>query len=539
MFKQILALPLLVVGILFSMGLLMLAAVSYDSPTSDEPPHILSGYVALKYGHDYIDPEHPLLLKAVASSPLLLQNIKVNLEDPDYTYQKETLHIKKLFDSSRRFMNYSGNNPDQILFSGRLMMILMTVLFGVGVYFLAKKLFGVLAGVLAVLLYATEPNIIAHGSLFNTDIGATGFVLLTILALIYYGEKQSWKRLLILAFPMTLALLSKFSALYFAPIVLIFIMFFNWKQKSRLIKHALIFIIVPLIGISLFYGLITFQDRGWSGFSLNSYIAGAQEVLKSVSTAKRPSYLLGESYRGSKLEYFPILVLTKTQLLTLIGFFFALVLVYLNKLSINPRNLLITLVPTSFFFAQALFSTFNIGVRHIFFIYPILIVFSAAGLITIIRLKSTSLFWKKISVVLICGIMMIVGFRIWSLANTYPHYLSYYNFLLGGSDNGWKVANDSNYDWGQDVLRLGDFILENKINSLAFDNYTGIYAAKDYYKLPVRQLSPSEKNYKGYAALSTSVIAYYQDQPENYSWLVDNYKPIAKAGKSIFIYKID
>ena len=55
------------------MGVLMLQAVRNDSPTSDEPPHILSGYAALKYGIDYIDAEHPLFAKSLASTPLLFQ----------------------------------------------------------------------------------------------------------------------------------------------------------------------------------------------------------------------------------------------------------------------------------------------------------------------------------------------------------------------------------------------------------------------------------------------------------------------------------
>ena len=87
--------------------------------------------------------------------------------------------------------------------------------------------------------------------------------------------------------------------------------------------------------------------------------------------------------------------------------------------------------------------------------------------------------------------------------------------------------------------RLAEFVRDNKISSLAFDNYTGIYAARDYYDLPVFQFSPDQTNYKGYLALSTSVITFHEDIPVNYSWVVDNYEPVGRAGKSIFIYKID
>lgn len=532
-------LPKILVSInLLVMGLVMVFAVKNDAPTSDEPPHILSGYVALKYGHNYIDSEHPLLVKAIAASPLLFQNIKVDLADPNYQFQENDLDIGKMFATSRKFMNYSGNNPDQILFSTRLVMILLTLAFGVGVYALAKKLFGETVGVLAVFLYSTEPNILANGSLFNTDMGAAGFVSLTLLALVYYGQSQTFKRLIFLTVVLTMALLTKFSAFYFIPVVLMFILYFNWKQKAQIVTHSSLLVFGGLSLICIFYGLISFRDQGLLGFIPRMYFQGLGMVFDSVSTDKRFSYLLGEAYFGSKAQYFPIMLAAKTQLLTLIGFTLSLLLIYLNKLSINHRNLLITLLPIGLYFILAIFSNFNIGVRHILPIYPILIIFAAAGFVALFRFLGKRFAWRNISIGLSVGMITIFSFRIWTIASTYPHFLSYYNITFGGTDNGWRVANDSNYDWGQDVKRLAEFVRSNNIKSLAFDNYTGLYAARDYYKLPVRSIHPGEKNFKGYVALSTSVITYYQNQTQNYSWIVDNYTP-TRVGKSIFVYKLN
>lgn len=521
------------------MGLVMIFAVREDSPTSDEPPHILSGYVALKYGHNYIDPEHPLLVKTIAASPLLFQDIKVNLADPNYQLQEKDLDIGKMFDTSRRFMNYSGNNPEQILFSTRLVMIFLTLVFGVVVYLLARKLFGETVAVVAVFLYATEPNILANGSLFNTDMGATGFVLLTTLALVHYSQRQTQKRLIFLILAITLTILTKFSTFYFVPLVILFIWYFNRTNKLQLIRHTALLVFGSLALVSVFYGLITFRSLGLAGFVPTIFFKGLGMIFHSVSNDKRFSYLLGESYFGSKPQYFPILLLAKTQILTLIGFVTSLILIYLNKLSIDRKNLSILLLPTGCFFLLALFSTFNIGVRHILPIYPVLIIFAAAGFVALFRFFAPRVVWKNVSIALVVGFLTIFGLRVYSITSTYPHFLSYYNLVFGGTDNGWRVANDSNYDWGQDVKRLADFVQRNKIKSLAFDNYTGIYAARGYYKLPVRQISPSEKNYKGYVALSTSVITYHENQPQNYSWIVDNYQPVYRAGKSIYIYKVD
>ncbi|GAG35766.1 unnamed protein product, partial [marine sediment metagenome] len=48
----------------------------------------------------------------------------------------------------------------------------------------------------------------------------------------------------------------------------------------------------------------------------------------------------------------------------------------------------------------------------------------------------------------------------------FPHYISYYNELVCGSKNGYQYATDSNYDWGQDLKRLAQFVEKNDIQKI-------------------------------------------------------------------------
>ncbi len=521
------------------MALLMIFAVGGDAPTSDEPPHLLSGYSALRYGHDYIDIEHPLLAKMYAASPLLFQDLQINLADPNYKIQKDHLEIGQMFDSSREFLNYQTNDPDQIIFSTRATLIVLTAIFGLVIFLFTVELFGTLAGLIAVFLYSTESVILSNGSLFNTDMPAAGLILMTIFALLLYSHKQTGKRLVFLIISLIAALLTKFSTLYLLPIVIISMELIYRGQKSRPRKHILYLLISVALAIPIFYGLVSFRDRGLSGFVPWRYLEGAQRIFLSVSKDGRNSYILGENYAGGRWYYFPILLLTKTQLLTLIGAAVATVLIVLKKIHIPRNDLLISTLPVILFFILAIFSKFNIGVRHILPIYPFLIIFAAGGFASLIHL-SRKKFSKNVALGLILILaLIVVGGRIWSTKTTYPHFLSYFNILGGGTANGWQIADDANYDWGQDVKRLAQFVNENKINLIGFDNFTGIYAARDYYNLPVFQFSPSNKDYKGWVALSTSVIVTHKNKPDNYDWIVDKYTPVAKAGKSIFIYKIE
>ena len=515
----------------------MLLSVLNDSPTVDEPPHILSGYAALKYGQAYIDPEHPLLAKTLASLPLLLQDIKFNKNDPDYKTQEADFDIGKMFAASQRFLNYSGNNPDGILLSTRIPMIFLTVLFGVFIFLFTKKLFGDLAALIATFFYATEPNILAHGGLVNTDLAGAGFILTTIFSLFLYWERQSTKRLAVLILSLSAALLSKYSAIFLVPLVLALMTIRYLTQSHRPIRHLIFVVLGVLLLISLFYGLISFADRGVLGFSPYQYFFGLATVQHELYTDLRFAYLLGEGYYGSRWYYFPILILAKTQIVLLASFILSLFLLVGKRLHLSLGQLVSLLLPPLFFLGLALTTKFNIGVRHVLPLYPFMIILGAASITVLSRVVITKLN-KKIGLV-VAGLLifLFIGSRAWSIATTFPGYLSYCNFIFGGTENGWKVSNDSNYDWGQDVKRLADYVNKNSITSIASDIYPGAYATK-YYKIPVTSISPKDTNYKGYLALSTFSITFHEHRKDNYSWVVDNYQPIAKAGYSIFIYEV-
>ena len=54
---------------------------------------------------------------------------------------------------------------------------------------------------------------------------------------------------------------------------------------------------------------------------------------------------------------------------------------------------------------------------------------------------------------------------LWYLASSaliHPHYLAYFNELIGGPKNGYKYLTDSNLDWGQDLPSLAKLIGEIK-----------------------------------------------------------------------------
>jgi hypothetical protein len=91
--------------------------------------------------------------------------------------------------------------------------------------------------------------------------------------------------------------------------------------------------------------------------------------------------------------------------------------------------------------AVAVESRFNIGIRHILPVFPMLFVLAGASVRFPFRRPWLG---AALAAVLIAGSaaeVLIVR----------PNYLAYVNEFGGGPRNGWRLFVDSSYDWGQDL----------------------------------------------------------------------------------------
>ena len=70
-------------------------------------------------------------------------------------------------------------------------------------------------------------------------------------------------------------------------------------------------------------------------------------------------------------------------------------------------------------------------------------------------------------------VFFMLSWQALAIFKAYPYYISYYNEIIGGSENGYKIATDSNYDWGQDLGELKDFIEKNKIEKIKVSYFGG------------------------------------------------------------------
>jgi hypothetical protein len=115
------------------------------------------------------------------------------------------------------------------------------------------------------------------------------------------------------------------------------------------------------------------------------------------------------------------------------------------------------------YWATSLASHLNLGHRHLLPTYPVL--FIAAG-------------WFGRWLDLRRPLLAMAGASLifWHAAESFvarPHYLAYFNQLVGGPANGWRHLVDSSLDWGQDLRGLKTWLDANAAGTDVFLAYFG------------------------------------------------------------------
>lgn len=101
------------------------------------------------------------------------------------------------------------------------------------------------------------------------------------------------------------------------------------------------------------------------------------------------------------------------------------------------------------YWASAIASHINIGHRHLLPTYPILFILAGAAALLWQQRRHALVRW---SVPAMLGMYALASVSIW------PHYLAYFNSLVGGPRNGYRHLVDSSLDWGQSLKGLAQWL---------------------------------------------------------------------------------
>jgi hypothetical protein len=376
-----------------------------------------------------------------------------------------------------------------MLMGARALNTLFSIGTGLLVFFWARKLAGTAAGLVAVTLYATDPNFLAHAALATSDAAAVFFLLASASAFWWQLAAPTPRRVAISAVVFGLACVAKYSAVLLIPV---FAGLLLWRvaaspgDRRRWLRLGPALTFAHVAGA--FAVIWLFHGFRYSGFSpalppAAHYLAPWNEVLPYVgwqgpviewcrnarllpepflwgyafviqASHARASFLAGETGIFGWPSFFPLAFAWKSTLAVLLGSIAALIALgrrWVTQRTVIGADLNLT-APLILFFAVywavSLTSHLNIGHRHLLPIYPALF----------IGLGCWATTWRPPRGWRAGVLVLLVGGQVAAGASVAPHFMAYFNRLAGGSAQGYRLLVDSSLDWGQDLPGLGDWL---------------------------------------------------------------------------------
>ena len=467
-----------VIALLAIQAVQIVIVLHRESLTWDEGAHMYAGYRMWKNGDYGLNPEHPPLVKLLATLPVLGGNLWV----PPL---KGIFFKGEAYLGGRDWLEHNDGGSQRLVFHMRLAAAILAIALSLVIFFAAREWFGTTAALVALTLAVFDPNILAHSGLVTTDIGAALFFLAAIYAFYRYVKRPTLLRLLIAGLVAGLLLAAKHSGILIVPTLVLLI---GWEiafapkgERSRVaMRLSGAFAAIIAVGVLVlwsFYGfryaarpaglqlipslsnysesLTPFQKGSiWWMARLHllpeSYLFGMVDIR--VFGRVFTTYILGKWYPHGVLWYFPAVLTMKTTLglLALLGLAaFAIVTGKLGKWQDQDRirPLAYLLLAGALYLVVAMINGLNIGVRHILPLYPLAAILAGAG---VAALTTQSRRWMWVCVVLIAA-------HIASALSVFPNSLAYANEAWGGAWNAHRILNDSNVDWGRQLYQVKEW----------------------------------------------------------------------------------
>lgn len=550
---------------------LALDSLVMDSPTMDEQNHIARGLAFLRTGDPRLSLEHPPLVNAISALPLLtMSNIRLPLDHPSWERQPPDVYWYVFADLLLWDYNH---DVGRILFLARLPVVVLTLGLALAVFRWAWALWGRQAGLLAFALVLFDPNVLAHGRYVTTDLGGTLFLFLATWALWRLWQKPTWGRWLVTAVTLGCAFGSKLSMLGFVPIFALMAFLpgegqWSWREAGRRLGLYLTAGAAATAVVWAIFGFEwgTLQMPGETFTFLNglsapmpTFWAGIAKIL-TLTSGGRQAYLLGQFSTEGFAAYFPVAFAAKTPLAVLLVL--PLAAGWLLWQRPFRTKTLFLLTPPVLYFAVTLASDLNLGYRHLLpmlpFLYIVLVGVVGDSAESIIAKTQRITFTNGSALTLILDhlpltiFLFLLAAQLLVALSIHPHYLSYFNRAVGGPENGYHILLDSNIDWGQDLLRLQQWMRENGVTEVKlgwFGTAEPAYYAIPHEPLPgfpeAEFLSQWTNPPFNTAAPEPGVYAISVSNlmelplPESgvYAWFRQR-KPDARIGYSIMIYDL-
>ena len=487
----------------FAIGLLTVTCLT-QSPTVDEPAHLHAGLDYWQNGRATLYAVNPPLSRVVGAVPAYLSGMRSMCLD-----RSIEPHQRLEFTLGKKFMQRYRDRATLMIELARFA-LMPIVLLGLWVCMTwAGELGGSRCAIAAGTLWAACPLMIGHGGLITADVAGASIGCLSLYLFRKWLLDRSWFFALLSGLAIGAACSTKFTWIPIFAISLPVLTLISLRREPKLQKTKFCFqsmvgaalVIYVINCVYLFEG--TFQPLGEVKF-ISSGLRNDQELQTQSSSQKanrfsdsiigqlplpvpkdyiqgidvqrmdfeqplwNRSYLFGRWTEQGHWNYYFVAFLLKEPI-GVIG----LVFVTATRLAIhfyknisrsifkidnravnshlsNPLqrtssfDYACLLVPLLVLWILLSYSTgLNIGLRYALPCYPLMFI--------IISLVFSG--HQPFSLTQWLGVAC-VGLTVLSTLASSPHWIGYFNELVGGPQQGWRYLGDSNVEWGQDLFAV-------------------------------------------------------------------------------------
>jgi 4-amino-4-deoxy-L-arabinose transferase-like glycosyltransferase len=443
--------------IMLANAALTIAAMRRTSTTFDEIVLMAGGARGYHTGLWDIAPEHPPFTQYLYGIPVFF----AHPEYPDET--RIAPAVKRMmgyrYAYAAEFFFKPGVDSQRLTFLGRLPAAMVALLLIGVTFFFARWAAGDRAAVIAALLVAFLPDVLAHGGVAYNDVPVTAAIFGAVWLIDVALRRPSWRNGIFAGLAIGLALGVKNSAVALCPIALVLIAVeaIRSRHSAEWRRAMPVAFACTLLGAYLALVMIYRGD-----FALREYQYALHFEFTHVTAGRVPSYFRGHVSTSGWWYFFPAAFLFKTSAglhaLMALGIATLGAAVYRAPQVLTTSRLRAPLFALLVYGALLLTSKLDIGFRYALPCIPFLLVLTAAGAARAWQATQNSRIRAG-----------IVGACIWLVASVvsyYPNFLTYVSEYGPGRDENYRVFADSSLDWGQGLVQLHEFMQEHRIDRI-------------------------------------------------------------------------
>lgn len=470
----------------------------WNSPVIDEVGHLTAGIRIWQTGQFDLYRVNPPLVKMVAALPAVAGRPRF-----DWTPYADSPRERHEWIVGQAFIRANGEDAFWYFMAGRFCCLPFAWIGTLVCFVWARERYGDEAGLLAAVLWCLSPNVLTWAATFTPDLAASSLGVLAAWRFSRWLDSPDWRNAGFAGVTLGLAELTKFTwVILFILWPLIWIVqrvvsrrtpqTVSWWSEGR---QLAVIAGLGLYVLNLGYGFegtgnrlgdftfvsatLTGEDRGVWGNRFAGTVAAELPVplprnyVRGIDQQKvdfekgMESYLLGEWRRpGGWWYYYCVCAAVKVPL----GIWLLAVLRIVKTLRTGglpmnrrPGGAILLLPPVAVFVLVSSQTGFGRYFRYVLPCFPFVFVWLGGALDdTWVRVRRFRLV-----------VWAAAGGAALSMANVYPHTLSYFNAITGGPRGGSAVLLDANVDWGQDLLRMRDWLRRHAVPGDLFVMHTG------------------------------------------------------------------